>query len=133
MINSTAEAIAALQDVTLAENERIKGIHFLRDNPSPEGLAALAEALSDDDFGVRWAASSALAAQGQTALAPLLRKLLVSAADPAVREVAGHALRDNVNPEVRASTAELQKALKQPGSDIAVLTEASKLLQELHS
>ncbi len=133
MIDSTAEAIAVLQDAKLPESERTKAIHFLRDHPSNEGIDALVAALGDDDFGVRWAAGSALAAQGQAALEPILRKLLTSAGDLAAREAAAHALHDSISPEVRAKTADLQDALKRRQTDVAVLTETSKLLQQLHS
>lgn len=133
MINSAAEAIAALKDVNLPEAERERGIHFLRDNPSPEGIEALVAVLNDDDFGVRWAASSALAVQGDAVLKPLLRMLLTSAGDPQIRDVAGRVLRDNASPDVRSDTSDLQKAMKGPEADIATMMEASRLLRQLSS
>jgi HEAT repeat protein len=133
MINSTAEAIAALKDASLPEAEREKGIHFLRDHSSPEGIDALVATLDDDDFGVRWAASSALAVQGDAVLKPLLRMLLTAAGDPQIREVAGRVLHDNASPDVRAKTGNLQKAMKGSEADIATMMEASKLLHQLGS
>lgn len=131
MIQSTAEAIATLKDASLPEIEREKGAHFLRENPSPEGIEALVSVLDDDAFGVRWAASTVLAFQGEAALKPLLRALLTSAGDAQMREVAVRVLQENVNDHVRVQTAALQKAMKGSEADIATMTEASKLLRQL--
>jgi HEAT repeat protein len=131
MIQSTTEAIATLKDVSLPEIEREKGVHFLRENPSPEGTEALVSVLGDDAFGVRWAASTVLAFQGEAALKPLLRALLTAAGDAQMREVAVRVLQDNVSEQVRVQTVALQKAMKGSEADIATMTETSKLLRQM--
>ena len=60
MIEFAEQAIAAINDTDLAENERTAAIHYLRDNPSDKGNAALIATLEDDDHGLRYAASGAL-------------------------------------------------------------------------
>ena len=49
MIESPAQAIAAMNNPKFPENERSTATRYLRDNPSAEGNAALVAALEDDD------------------------------------------------------------------------------------
>lgn len=128
MFENTAQAIAALQDAKLAENQRVDAAHFLAADPSPEAIAALLTALEDDDHGVRWAAGSALAHQGEAALPALLNALMAPGVDKMLRDGARHVLTDNSSAQVRELSVPLVKALKGPEADIAAMQEAQKLL-----
>lgn len=128
MFENTAQAIAALQDAKLAENQRVDAAHFLAADPSPEAIAALLTALEDDDHGVRWAAGSALGHQGEAALPALLNALMAPGVDKMLRDGARHVLTDNSSAQVRELSVPLVKALKGPEADIAAMQEAQKLL-----
>jgi len=128
MIKSTEEAIAILKNTRLAELEREDAAHYLREHPSPEGTEALVVALQDDDTGVRWTAGAALAQLGDAGLPPLLKALCQPSEDTLLRQGARHVLHYNASPRVRQQTQELMQALKGPGSAVATMEAAHKLL-----
>lgn len=128
--HSTTEAIAALQDTSRAEAERSAAIHFLADNLTPESIDILAQALTDDNFGVRWAAATALSTAGRVAFKPILRVVVAHGTTAAVREAAYHALCDSTDPQVRAASQKLMKAMKGAGADAAAPQLAFQLLRE---
>ncbi|HRI56179.1 MAG TPA: HEAT repeat domain-containing protein [Anaerolineae bacterium] len=130
MLENTAQAIAALQDTKLAENQRVDAARFLAADPSPDAIAALVTALADDDHGVRWAAGSALGHQGEAALPALLSALMTPGVDKTLRDGARHVLVDNSSARVRELSVPLVKALKGPEADIAAMQEAQKLLAQ---
>jgi HEAT repeat protein len=126
---TTAEALAVLQDTSRAEVERSAAIHFLAEDHLPANVEVLAQTLTDEDFGVRWAASNALIYAGQAAFKPILRVLVAHGATASVREVACHALYDNVDPQVRAASQELLHAMKGAGADAATPQVAFQMLR----
>ncbi len=130
MIDSTAEAIALLQNTSLSEQEREHAVHFLRDHPTPEGIEALVTALEDDDAGVRWSAGAALAQLGDAAFPALLEKLAHKSNDTWLREAAHHVIHDNSSPRVRDESGDLMRALQGPGADIASMEAAYNLLRK---
>ena len=127
MIQTVEEAITVLEQPIGASIAREDAIHFLRNHPSDEGAERLVAALSDDDAGVRWAAAQALIDYGEQALRPLLRALTQRAGDYNLREGAHHVLHENPNAAIRQQAAELIKALRGPGADVATMQVASKL------
>jgi HEAT repeat protein len=128
MIQSSAQAIAILQDQKLPENQRTDAAHFLATDTSEESIAALVVALSDADHGVRWAAGSALSLLGDAAMPAVLSALLQPNVDKTLRDGVRHVLTDNRSANVRQLSAPLVKALKGPEADIAAMQEAAKLL-----
>jgi HEAT repeat protein len=128
MIQSSAQAIAILQDQHLPENQRTDAARFLATDTSDESIAALVAALSDADHGVRWAAGSALALLGDAAMPAMLSALLQPNVDKTLRDGVRHVLTDNRSAHVRQLSAPLVKALKGPEADIAAMQEAAKLL-----
>lgn len=128
MPGSTAEAIATLQNRQLAENLRTDAARFLVSDPTPASIAALTTSLRDGDYGVRWAAGTALAHIGEPAMPALLNALIGPDVDEVLRDGARHVLTDNASPRVRELSVPLIKALKGPQADIAAMQEALKLL-----
>ena len=128
---TAVEAIATLEDLSRSTLDRETAIHFLYEHSSPEAIEALARTLRDDDFGVRWAAAKGLAHAGDAALVPLLREIISHGSDRDLREAAHHALSQNVSPQVRAETQDLQKAMKGPSADLATPEAAFKLLKQV--
>jgi HEAT repeat protein len=128
MANPTEEAIATLQNDALPAGTRETAVHYLQHHPSDEGTLALVVGLRDRDAGVRWACSTALAALGDQALAPLLRAVASTDNDPMLREGAHHALEHSTSAAVRDKTEALRAALKGPGAQLASMEEAAKVL-----
>ena len=131
--HNVPEAIEILEDVTASTPAREEAIHYLADNLTPEGVDCLAEALDDDQFGVRWAAARALSYAGDAAMEPLLRVLIAKGGSPEMRDAAVYVLRNSVSPKVREQGAELVVALRGPAADIAAPQTAYQLMRKLRS
>lgn len=127
MIESVEQAINTMKDTDLSEVEREHAIQYLQEHQTDEGIDVLIDALEDDDPGIRWKASEALSAYGESAMPRLLEALCQPSTDQRMREGAWHVLRQNSSHTVRAETQELQKALKGPSANIASMEEANKL------
>lgn len=127
MIQTVAEAIAVLDQPAGSSTDREDAIHYLHNYPSPEGAERLVAALSDDDSGVRWAAAQGLIDYGEQAMPPLLRALTQNAGNYNLRIAAYQVLHENPNAAIRQQAAELVKALRGPGADVAAMQAASKL------
>jgi HEAT repeat protein len=130
MIKSTDEALAILRNTKLSELEREDAIRYLLEYPSHEGMEALVAALQDDDSGVRWKAGAALAQLGEAGMPALLRALCQPTEDALLRQGARHVLHYNASPRVHQQTQELMEALKGPGSAVATMEAAHKLLTQ---
>lgn len=128
MIKSTEDAVAILRNTRLSELEREDAIRYLQEYPSPDGMEALVAALQDDDTGVRYKAGAALAQLGEAGMPALLRALCQPSEDILLRQGARHVLHYNASPRVRQQTQELMGALKGPGSAVATMEAAHKLL-----
>ncbi len=132
MIESTEQAIDLLQDISYSENDREHAILFLRDNQTKEGIDALVASLEDDDYGVRWAASNALAAFGEAAMPVLLGALMKEDSDSRLRESSVHIIHSNSSQKVKSDSEELLKALKGPSANISSMEAAFELMEKWH-
>lgn len=131
MPESVAHAIEIIHDTSINEVEREDAIHYLARHLDPEVIGQLTQVLDDDDFGVRWAAAQALTFAGAEALVPILRLLIAKGGSPEVREAAQHALRNNIDPQVRQQAKPVLEALRGPGADMATPMAAYELLHSL--
>jgi HEAT repeat protein len=132
-LESLDQAIAVLKDQSLPELTRNEAIQYLEEDGSQEAIDALISVLSDDDFGVRWAAADALAKLGAKAAPSVLRAILSPDSDDRVRETAIHIFKDNGDITIRSEAQPLVKALHDTSTSIDDLTEAAKLLNKLTS
>jgi HEAT repeat protein len=128
MIESTEQAIAAIKNTRLSEREREQGIHYVRDEPSTEGIEALVVALRDDDHGIRFAAANALAYLGAASMPALLQALAQPDTDVLLRKGATIVIGENTNPKVREQCQKLLVTLKGPQAGIATMEEAVRLM-----
>ena len=132
-IVSWEQALAILDNRLNPVAGREAAARFLRKNPEPQAVPRLVRALQDEDFGVRWAASEALAQLGLHALEEVLRVLADpnQVGDPRLRESAYHML--HLGQPWPVSVIGLMKSLKGPAADLATLEEAAHLRQQLKS
>jgi HEAT repeat protein len=128
---SIEQAIAVLEDVNQDELVRNDAIRFLEESGSQEAIDALIRVLSDDDFGVRWAAADALARLGAKAAPAVLRVLISPDSDDRLREAAHHIFKNNGDLVIRSEAQSLVKALESKSTNIDEMTEAAKLLAKL--
>ena len=134
MIQSKQEAVTILNDSSRATFDREKAIHFLKEQTlSQVEMDALVNALSDDEVGVRWAASVALAAHGRSVLPTILHALVQSNCNSLLCASVHHILHDNATSDLRVEAKELLQALKGPASDVAAMDVAFKWLQQIRS
>lgn len=153
LAKSEEQAIAILKDTKLENQLRESAIHYLAEHPTPTGISALVGALQEDEFAVRWAASTALAQLGHLALPEILKALvnpklnttpfrhcvihiLHYGTDLAREPVYRHQQIDphihlQPEPEKPVRVGELLAALKGPAADINSMKAADKLLTEL--
>lgn len=128
MIESIAQAIAAMNNARLPENERTAAVHYLRTNPSAEGIAALVAALEDDDHGVRYAASAALAYIGEAAMPALLAALARPDNNKVLRDGATRVLTESTSSKVHQTCGPLLAAMKGSQAGIATMEAAIPLI-----
>jgi HEAT repeat protein len=93
-IHKENQAIWVLDDEKNRTGLREEAARFLEENPTENTMQHLIQALTDDDFGVRWAASSALSKWGDRAL-PALLQVMIKDTSPRLRESAYHVLHYN--------------------------------------
>lgn len=150
-INLEDQAIVRLYDTHLNYQKRELAIHYICEHPTQQGIKALVNALSDQEFGVRWTASVALAQLGSLALPEILRALTVPEKNTVrLREGVMHILHYSSNlahepvstyqykqPQVyikpgrSVSVGDLIAALKGPAADISSMEVAGRLLLRL--
>jgi HEAT repeat protein len=126
-IGSLEEAMRILDSQSQSIARREQAAHYLKENPSEAAISRLADAMDDEDFGVRWAASSALAEMGIDGLPYVLRKLIKHYSSP-LRESAYHFLHYNNSRWVQEHAAPLMKALKSVAPEVEGPREAYRLL-----
>ena len=124
------QAIAVLQDTSRRELDRVSAVSYLAEYGTPEAIDALISVLSDDDYGVRWAAAEALAKLGAKAAPAVLRAMLSPDADDRMREAAHHIFKENGDLLIRSEAQPLVRALE-TSTGVDDLTEAGKLLKKL--
>jgi HEAT repeat protein len=132
-IVSSNQAVNILDSPSNPVAEREAAARYLEKNPEPRAVPRLVRALQDDDFGVRWAASEALAQLGETALEAVLQTLIDpdKVGDPRLRESVYHML--HMGQKWPVSVKALMVSLKGPAPDLASLEEAAHVLQSLHN
>ena len=132
-IVSLEQALDILDNPFRTVAEREAAARYFEVDPDPRAVPRLARALQDEDFGVRWAASEALAQLGVAALEEVLRALAdpKRVGDPRLRASAYHMLHMGHNWPV--PVGRLMVSLKGPAADLASLEEAAHLLQLLHT
>jgi len=130
-IVSWRQALAILDNRLNPVAEREAAARFLKQFPEPQAVPRLVQALQDEDFGVRWAASEALSRLGVHALEEVLRVLANpnQVGDPRLRDSAYHML--HLGQQWPVSVKGLMQSLKGPAADLATLEEAARLLQLL--
>lgn len=132
MIQSKEEALAIMSDLHRTPWEREQAIHYLRKQTlTRHEIEALIDQLRDSWAGVRWAAGSALAAAGHSAIVPLLRALTGSNVNSLLLASAHHVLHDTVDAEARKQAEPILAAIRGPGADVAAMTEAAHWLSRL--
>ena len=131
-ITSLEQAIEILKDGSRKELERVTAVSYLVEAGTPEAIDALISVLSDDDYGVRWAAAEGLAKLGAKAAPAVLRAILSPDADDRLREAAHHIFKQNSDLLIRSEAKPLVRALE-TSTGVDDLTEAGKLLKKLTS
>lgn len=127
-IHSVDDAIGILDDASHNISRREQAAHYLKENPSQAAISRLADAMDDEDFGVRWAASSALAEMGEAGLPYVLRKLM-DGYNSRLRESVYHFLHYNNSTWVQLHAEPLMKALKSVAPEAEAPREAYRLLE----
>lgn len=130
-LQSITEAHQTLSDPTQSTNSRELALHTLAKTPTPDHLLRLSQALTDEEFGVRWTAAVLLADLGSLALKPLLQTLVSEHESAWLREGAHHVFYYSRSASVRQQTEALQQALRCPAAEVATASAAVKLLQTL--
>lgn len=150
-INLEDQALVRLNNTHLNYQKRELAIHYICEHPTPQGIKALVNVLSDQEFGVRWSASVALAQLGSLALPEILRALTIPEMNTVrLREAVMHILHYSSNlthepvstyqhmepqvvikPGTPVSVGDLIAALKGPAADISSMEVAGKLLLRL--
>lgn len=128
MIESAEGAIQVIQNKDLPENERVYAIKYLRGSPGEEAVSALITALKDDDHGVRFAASEALADMGEIVMPQLLQALSGPANDIRLREGALRVLHNSSSVRVREESRDLTRVLLGAGAQPLSMKAASELM-----
>lgn len=130
-VQSITEALQKLNDATQSANSRELALDPLAKKPTPDHLLRLCQALTDEEFGVRWTAAVLLADLGSVALKPLLQTLADEHESAWLREGAHHVFYYSRSAWVRQQTETLQQALRGPAAEVATASEAINLLQRL--
>jgi HEAT repeat protein len=92
--------------------------------------AGLAEALGDDDYGVRWAAAGALTAIGEPAVRSILERLSRCILTEGMRQAAFHALHQMRPGTIQLRLQPLLDALRGPAAAAEVPMQAYRMLQD---
>ncbi len=132
-IVSWRQALAIMDNRLNPVAKREAAARFLGKFPEPQAVASLVDALQDEDFGVRWAASEALSKLGVHALEEVLKVLADpnKVGDPRLRDSAYHML--HLGQQWPVSVKDLMRSLKGPAADLATLEAAARLLQMLRA
>lgn len=131
MIETFEQAKVVLQDTGEKEENRVHAAEFLAGSGTEGAADLLVVALDDDDYGVHWAASSGLAAMGETALPAVLRVLVKSDCSPRVLHGAKHAFHTSSSPTVREETKGIVAMMHGPAQTIGVMEAANELMIKL--
>lgn len=129
---SVEELLAKVDDKRLPELDREQAIRELKKYPDPAVIARLIQTLdSEEDSGVRWAASNTLIEFGDAALRPLLHALVERHDSVWLREGAYRVFHDTHSYKVQQVAGDLIKALKGPAAESTTTDAAVRALRKL--
>lgn len=131
-LETVAQATTVLNDRNQLEERRVAAAHFLGDYGTEESAAVLVSALDDDDPGVRWAASEALAKMGDLVMPALLRAMVQPHCSLRLIDGAKHVFHNSSSDNVRAETTQLLQTMHGSSQSVAVMSAASALMTKLH-
>ncbi|MEJ2013029.1 MAG: HEAT repeat domain-containing protein [Anaerolineales bacterium] len=123
------EAMRILHDDSESIARREEAASYLEENPSVTGIDGLVSGMDDDDPGVRWATSNALAELGEAAL-PAVLQALIQGYNSRMRDSAYHFLRGNSSPWVRMHAEPVRQALRSVAPEVTAPKAAAELLVE---
>lgn len=132
MFETIAQATALIQNKNEPEERRVAAAHYLGEHGTEESAAVLVSALDDDDPGVRWAASEALAKMGDAAMPALLRAMVQPHCSLRLIDGAKHVFHTSSSDNVRAETTQLLQTMHGSSRSVAVMSAASALMTKLH-
>jgi HEAT repeat protein len=123
-------ALPALSDALRAPAPHVRwhAVRALGQIGDVASASELAQALGDDDYGVRWAAAEVLARFGAAAVPPILERLARQPVSEGVRAAAYHALHRMQPAEVQERLQPVLSALRGPGAADAAPAVAYRLL-----
>jgi HEAT repeat protein len=127
MIANEEEAMKILQDETESIARREEAASYLEENPTVAGIDKLVAGMDDDDPGVRWATTNALAELGEAAL-PAVLQALIQGYNSRMRDSAYHFLRGNSSPWVRMHAEAVRQALRSVAPEVTAPKAAAELL-----
>jgi HEAT repeat protein len=131
-IKDEKEALEVLDNFENSTSEREEAARYLEENPSEDAIQRLIKALTDDDFGVRWASSTALTKLGDHAL-PALLQALINDPSPRMRESAYHVLHYNYSLWIQSHSKPLMDAIKDLAPDVTTPKAAYQMLREFEA
>jgi HEAT repeat protein len=131
MIHNEKAALQILDNENNSISMREEAARFLEQNPTENATQRLIKALTDDDFGIRWAASTALTRLGEKVL-PSLLQALIEDTSPRLRESAYHVFHYNDNPWIRQHSQPLMDAIKGLAPDVTSPKAAYQMLKEFN-
>jgi HEAT repeat protein len=131
-IQNEKQAIGVLDNYENSPSEREEAARYLEENPSDDAIQRLIKALTDDDFGVRWASSTALTKLGDHAL-PALLQALINDPSPRMRESAYHVMHYNHSLWIQSHSQPLMEAIKSLAPDVTTPKAAYQMLSEFDS
>lgn len=132
MILSEEEAMRILHDASESIAHREDAASYLEENPTVEGIDNLVLGMDDDDPGVRWATTNALAQLGEAAL-PAVLQALIQGYNSRMRDSAYHFLRGNNSPWVRKHAEPVRQALRSVAPEVTAPIAAAELLAKFKS
>ncbi len=134
-ITSINEAIKVLDDLSKGEVERVRAIDYLTDMTEERVVVRLVDALQDEDYGVRWKASTSLAKLGGSALPYILKALMDPdrIGDTRLRRSAVRAIKHMDRACLPKSMEELLEALQGSASDVSSMETAYKVMSDLEA
>lgn len=118
---------------TSTEYGREQAAKALGEIGNPVAAVAVAAALSDDKFDVRWSAARAVVALGRSGLVALLQALIEHPDSTLLRESAHHVLHDEWGTKWQATLEPVLRALEGPAPEATLPLAAKEALQAIRN
>ncbi|MGD8603019.1 MAG: hypothetical protein PVF49_00465 [Anaerolineales bacterium] len=123
------EAISIVRDPNEAAKKREDWMWYLEKDASERSIQTLVAALTDDDFGVRWVAATALTRLGDKAI-PFVLEEIIQHFTLKLRDSVYHVLHYNYGVWTQWHVRPLMDALKSLVPDVTAPKVAYELLME---